>query len=82
MKPFTIEVATENNMLETSFEGKGSDKKRKMVKPFVVDEEVEKKEENSISKIRPFTIVSDEAVEMANLLVPTENPLNRCYPAN
>ena len=77
MKPFTIEVATENNMLETSFEGKGSDKKRKMVKPFVVDEEVEKKEENSISKIRPFTIVSDEAVEMANLLVPTENPLNR-----
>ena len=49
MKPFTIEVATENNMLETSFEEKEAIKE-KMVKPFVVDEEVEKKEENSISK--------------------------------
>lgn len=78
MKPFTIKAATENNVLETSFEEKGREKKRKMVKPFVVDEEVEKEEKilgNTI--IRPFNYVSDEAVEMANLLVPTENPLNR-----
>ena len=61
IRPFEVEKST----------------KEKPIRPFIIGTEVEKKEENSISKIRPFTIVSDEAVEMANLLVPTENPLNR-----